>query len=116
MAVFIYFQALGPYIQLIYQPYIYCTIRHCHWYILYKIGQWQEFESACYYRARTVFFVFWDRFFLGQVFSRASMSCMSKKEKKTKGDNKQIKNTFANQRIVKYSTLIVVDGVVMDQT
>ena len=45
------------------------------------------------------------------------MSCMSKKEKKIKGDNKQIKNTFArNQRIVKYSTLIVVDGVVMDQT
>ena len=44
------------------------------------------------------------------------MSCMSKKDRKIKGDNKQIKNTFANQRIVKYSTLIVVDGVVMDQT
>ena len=43
------------------------------------------------------------------------MSCQ-KKIGEIKGDNKQIKNTFANQRIVKYSTLIVVDGVVMDQT
>ena len=72
MAVFICFQALGPYIQLIYQPYIYCTIRHCHWYVFYKIGQWQEFESACYYRARTDFLYFrtgfsQDRFFLALV-------------------------------------------------
>ena len=64
MAVFIYFQALGPYIQLIYQPYNYCTIRHCHWYVFFKIGQWQEFESACYYRARTDFLYF------GKVFPR----------------------------------------------
>ena len=37
MAVFICFQALGLYSQLFYQPYIYCIIRHCHWYILTKL-------------------------------------------------------------------------------
>ena len=72
MAVLIYFQALGLYIQLVFQPYIYCISRHCHWYVLYKIGQREEFKSACYYRARTDFLYFGtgfsqDRFFLALV-------------------------------------------------